>query len=96
MGANPAAGGGAYEAARLYERLADLERRVAMLERNPTSSVEFATVSVYTGGNQCTVVYPSGRTRVVGVLSGFTPVVSNEVIVVNAASGRGLVVGKPA
>ena len=94
--ANP--GDSNYELARLYERLAELERRVSMLERAPVSSVELgAEVTAYPGsGNTCTVTYPTGNTRVVRVLYGFTPVPGWEAVIINDVSGEGLVVGRKA
>ena len=92
--ANP--GDNNYELARLYERLAELERRVGMLERAPVSSVELgAMVTAYPGsGNTCTVTYPSGVSRVVRVMYGYLPVVNDEAIIVNDVSGEGSVVGR--
>jgi hypothetical protein len=94
--ANPADHPNRYELTRLYERLADCERRLSMSERRQISSVEYAKVTVYTGGNQCTLLYPSGNSRVVKILAGYTPVVNDNVCVVNDVSGEGLVVGRKA
>lgn len=86
-----------YEVGRLVARVSELEARCARLEGRPVSVVEFATVSAYPGsGNQCTVTYSSGNSRVVRLCDGFTPAVSDAVVIVNDAAGEGLVVGRKA
>lgn len=80
-----------YEAARIFERFAEIEARCKRLEQAPRVSVERAQVTTL-GGAMVTVTYPTGTVRSVPYL-GASPAVNDQVLILNSPAWSG-VVGK--
>lgn len=85
---NPA--GRDYQVSQLLARLADLEERCARMERATGVYAERARISGV-GGAMVVVTYPTGTTRTLPRSSTYSPVVNDQVLVLNSPAWSGVV-----
>lgn len=82
-----------YQVSLLLDRIAAIEERCRRLEEAGRTYAERARVSTPGGGSMCVVTYPSGATRTLPRLASYTPVLDDQVLILNSPAWSG-VVGK--